>query len=46
MPRILWGLIYFRYGRGWVNSLGCACSRLRLARSEISCLLRCLREVM
>ena len=40
------GSFLLRQGQGWVNSLGCACPRLRLARSEISCLLRCMREVM
>ena len=39
-------LIHLRFGRGWDNSLCGACPRLRLARSEISFLLRCMREVM
>ena len=46
VPRIMRGSFLLRTGQGWVNSLGCACPRLRLARSEISCLLRCMREVM
>ena len=46
VPRVLWGFIHLRFGRGWDNSLCGACPRLRLARSEISCLLRCMREMM
>ena len=46
VARLVRGSFLLRQGQGWVNSLGCACPRLRLARSEIGCLLRCMREVM
>ena len=46
VPRIMSASFLLRQGLGWVNSLGCACPRLMLARSEIICLLRCMREVM
>ena len=43
VSRVLWGFIHVRLGRGWDNTLCGACPRLRLARSEVSCLLRCMR---
>ena len=40
MIRIMRGSFLLRPGLGWVNS-----PRLQFACSEISCLLRCMREV-